>query len=178
MKRMFRLIILVFIPCSLLLTPSCGPQAPQRPSQRKGEQPKVDSAALALLELNQQLTIAADKQLTQFAQTQDERYALYEAGTWMAVLDWGDEASGVPQQEQDWTICMKTYNLDGKLLLDSQGTYRIGKQELPLGVEVNIGELHHGAKARMLLPWYAAYGLQGTENIPPYENVIIEIELK
>jgi FKBP-type peptidyl-prolyl cis-trans isomerase len=30
----------------------------------------------------------------------------------------------------------------------------------------------------MLVPWYAAYGIQGTDEIPPYENLIIEIDIK
>ena len=56
--------------------------------------------------------------------------------------------------------------------------YRIGKKELPQAVEENIGELHHGAQARLLAPWYTAFGLRGTDRIPPYENVIIDIELR
>jgi hypothetical protein len=43
----------------------CVRQGPQRPSQRKGETPPVDSAALALLELNKQLAQAADQQMVQ-----------------------------------------------------------------------------------------------------------------
>jgi len=62
--------------------------------------------------------------------------------------------------------------------MDAEGTYRIGEHELPQGVDANIGELHRGGKARMLVPWYAAYGISGTETVPPYENVIIDIELK
>ena len=161
-----------------LVLVSCGQQSPQRPSQRKGEKPKADSAALALLELNQSLAIAADKQLTQLALAQEEQYALYEASTWMTILDKGDQERPVPTFNEFWTIHMRTYDLAGHLLLDSEGTYQIGKQELPLAVELNIRELHQGGKARLLAPWYAAYGLEGTAEIPPYENVIIEIELK
>lgn len=162
--------------CALLA--GCGHQAPQRPSQRKSEAPKVDSAQLALLELNHQLAIAADQQLAQLTQAQDTPYALYENNVWMAVLDRGDETSATPMPEQEWTIAMRIYNLSGQLLVDSEGTYRIGKRELPEGVEANIGELHRGARARMFVPWYAAYGISGTEQIPPYENVIIDVELK
>ena len=54
----------------------------------------------------------------------------------------------------------------------------LGKNELPLGVDSNVPELYPGAKVRMYVPWYAAFGQLGTEYIPPYENVIIELELK
>ena len=52
------------------------------------------------------------------------------------------------------------------------------KLVMPVTVEWNISELHPGARVRMYVPWYAAYGLQGTAHVPPYENVIIELELK
>ena len=163
-----------------LLLMGCGRQAPQIPSQRKGGEAtsSVDSAQLALLELNQRLATSADEQLRQLAQTLEEPYALYEANTWMTILDRGDGQSGTPAYNEEWTVHMKTYDLSGQLLVDAEGTYRIGKQELPTGVDKNIGELHRHGKARLLVPWYAAYGVTGTAQIAPYENVIIEIEVK
>lgn len=163
--------------CAAMLV-ACTHQAPQRPSQRKGDGPKVDSAQLALLELNRQMALAADQQLAQLAQAQDEPYALYEGNVWMTILERGDEAAKTPALDEQWRIAMRVYELKGRLLVDSDGSYRIGRRELPEGVDANIGELHRGAKARMYVPWYAAYGITGTADIPPYENVIIEVELK
>ena len=165
----------IIIGLCLLLT-ACGHQQPQRPSQRKGDAPKADSAQLALLELNQQLAIAADQQLAQWAQAQDRPYALYESNVWMTVIDRGDEEA--PATDRARIIAMRIYNLDGQLLADIEGSYHIGRRELPQGVEANIGELHQGGKARMAIPWYAAFGITGTDHIPPYENVIIDVELK
>ena len=167
--------------CVLLVivgSAACTRQAPQRPSQRKSEVPQPDSAQLALMELNQQLALAADRQLAQIVQVQETSYALYEDNVWMAILDRGDEDSPSPQPEQEWRIAMRIYALNGQLYMDSEGTYRIGKHELPQGVDDNIGELHRGGKARMYVPWYAAYGISGTAEIPPYENIVIDIELK
>lgn len=161
----------------MLLT-ACGHQPPQRPSQRKSDAPKADSAQLALLELNQQLAIAADQQLAQVAQAQNEPYALYESNVWLTVLERGNEDDGTPAPDEEWNIAMRVYSLSGQLLTDTEGSYRIGRRELPQGVEENISELYRGGKARMLVPWYAAYGVSGTADIPPYENVIIEVELK
>ena len=157
---------------------ACSHQAPQRPSQRKGEVPKADSAQLALLELNRQMAQAADQQLELLAQAQDAPYALYENNVWMTVITHGDEEEPTPADGEEWRIAMQVYDLKERLLMDAEGTYRIGKHELPQGVDANIGELHRGGKARMLVPWYAAYGISGTETVPPYENVIIDIELK
>lgn len=157
---------------------SCGHQAPQTPSQRKGLAPQVDSAQLALLQLNQQLAEAADRELTALAQKQDSAFALYEAGTWVHISSLGDTTTPTPQANEEWIIRMCVYDLTMHLLVDSEAGYRIGKRELPQAVEENIGELHHGAQARLLAPWYTAFGLRGTEHVPPYENVIIDIELR
>lgn len=161
-----------------LLTVSCTRQAPQRPSQRKGEVQAVDSAALALMELNQQLAFAADREVTKAAQLQGESFAVYEARTWMYISERGDTHSGTPKEGERWVIRMQVCNLDGLLLEDLEHSYCIHKGELPAAIEDNISELHHGAKARLIAPWYSAFGAQGTPHIPPYENVIIDIELK
>ena len=161
-----------------LLIAGCTRQAPQRPSQRKGEAPLVDSAALALMELNQQLAYAADREVTKAVQLQGEPFAVYEAKTWMFVSDRGDTHTETPKEGERWVIRMQVCNLDGLLLEDSEHSYRIRKSELPAAVDENIGELHHGARARLIAPWYSAFGAQGTTHIPPYENVIIDIELK
>ena len=161
-----------------VLLAACSQVAPQRPSQRKGESPKADSTQMALLEMNQQLAAAADKELTQFVQTQEGAYGLYDSNVWMKILSRGDESTLGPIEEEEWTVHMRVYDLSERLLVDSEGTYRIGKNELPQAVETVIYELHHGAQARLLAPWYIAFGMKGTAQVPPYENVIIEIEVR
>ena len=168
----------LIIGIGLALLISCSHQPPQRPSQRKGETPQPDSTQLALLQLNKDLAESADKQLLQLVQTQDESYALYEGGAWVTVLDQGDTDSPTPRQGEKRVIHMKVYDLNGHLLQDSEGTYTIGKYELPVAVDLNIGEWHQGTRIKMFAPWYSAFGMQGTKEIPPYENVMIELELK
>ena len=162
----------------LLLLAGCTHQAPQRPSRRMSQTPVADSATLALMELNQRLAQAADEQVARVAQSQEETYALYEANAWMHIFDHGDETRGLPSKNEPLTVHLRVMNMDKQLLMDAEGTYVLGKRELPEAVEQNIGELHHGGKARLFVPWYSAYGLQGTAAIPPYENVIIDIELR
>ena len=160
-----------------LLLIGCGKQAPQIPTQRKSAPPQVDSTVIAMLELNQHLAAAADEQMRLLARAQEEPYALYEANAWMTIIRKGDETQPAPAYNEEWMLHMKIYSVDGALLLDSQGSFRIGKQELPEAVDKNIGELHPGGKARIYAPWYSAYGVTGTNQIPPYENVIIEIDV-
>ena len=172
MKRIVGILVLV------LMVTGCRHTAPQTPSQRKGAEPTVDSTQLALMELNQHLASTADMQLAQIVQEQPERYALYEGSAWVTILDRGDENSSMPQPNEEWTVHMRTYDLDGRMLMDSEATYRIGKKELPQAVELTIAELYRGGKAKVIAPWYAAYGMQGNDYVAPYQNVIIELELK
>ena len=73
---------------------------------------------------------------------------------------------------------MRILSLEGQLYSDIEQTAHAGKYELPSAIDANITEWHHGAKVKLLAPWYAAYGIKGTDEIPPYENVMIELELK
>lgn len=175
MKHVYRLVVLNL---ALVLLIACGGKGPQRPSQRRGEAAKEDSTELALMELYTQLAIAADKQIQKVAMSQEEPYALYDANSWMHIIDHGNEQLKAPTHNSVCTVHMVTYTLNGRQLLDSEVSCCIGKGEIPVGVEWNLDELHPGGKAKLIVPWYMAYGQQGTDYIPPYENVIIEIELK
>lgn len=163
----------------LMLLVACGRPAPQRPSRimgdgQRGTEP--DSAQLALLELNHRLAEAADEQLRQVVLQQDGSYALYEGGVWASLQTPGDGAT--IQEKEECRLRLQTYRLDGTLLSDTEGTYQLGKRQLPQAVETNIEEWRHGARVRMYAPWYSAYGLHGNDAVPPYENVIIELTIE
>ncbi len=156
----------------------CNGTAPQRPSQRKGQAPEADSTQLAAMELNMHLAKTADRTVMDAAMAQEEAYALYEGKVWMHIFDPGDTEHEQIQLGQSCTLHMRIYTLEKKMLVDTEGTYMLGKSELPMSIEWNLRELHHGAKVRMFVPWYTAYGRQGTEHIPPYENLIIDLEVR
>ena len=161
-----------------LLLYSCGGVAPQRPSQRKGQTPEADSTQLAIMEMNLQLAKAADRAVLEAAQAQEESYALYEGSAWMHIYSKGDETQRLAHKGTVCTLYMRIYTLDGRQLEDSEGTYTIGKYELPTCIEQNIRELRPGAHVRLFAPFYTAFGAQGTAHIPPYENVMIDMEWK
>lgn len=160
----------------MVLLAACSQTAPQRPSQRKSEAPRPDSAQLALLELNQHLTEVADSQLASIARSEDASYALYERGTWAAIIKQGEGEAVQPKEE--CTLHIRAYSLSGTLYTDTEQTARIGAQQLPPAIEENITEWKHGAQLMLLAPWYAAYGIKGTEHIPPYENLRIELTIQ
>jgi len=164
----------IIIVIALLLT-ACGRQSPQRPSQRKGESVQTDTAQLALMSLNQQLAESADEQLYRWVQTQTESYALYEHGTWGTILRAGEKPI---QPGEECTVHMRVCNLDGKPYCDVEQTAHVDKYELPTAIDANITEWTHGASLKIAAPWYAAYGIKGTAQVPPYENVIIELDIR
>ena len=165
----------VIIGMLLCLLISCGRQNPQRPSQRKGESVQTDTTQLTLLSMNQQLAESADEQLYRWVQTQTETYALYEHGTWGTILRAG-EGDILPGEE--CSVHMRVYSLTGKPYYDVDQTAHVGKYELPNAIDANITEWHHGASLKIVAPWYAAYGIKGTAQIPPYENIIIELDIR
>lgn len=156
---------------------ACSHTAPQRPSQRMGQAPQADSTQLALMEMNMQLAQAADHAVQEAAQAQEEAYALYDGPAWVHIDARGDETRPALLPFRSCTAHMRVYALNGNLLEDTEGTYTIGRHELPQGVEPCVRELHPGAKARLFVPWYAAFGMKGTAHIPPYENVIIDLQI-
>lgn len=125
-----------------------------------------------------QLAQAADRTVLETAQAQEEQYALYDGSAWVHLYSAGDETQASPRPGSACTVHMRIYNLSGQLLEDSEGTYTVGKYELPACVDQNISEWHPSAHVRLYAPWYTAFGAQGTAHIPPYENVMIDLELR
>ena len=44
-------------------------------------------------------------------------------------------------------------------------------------IDMNINEWHREARVIIVAPWYAAYGMMGTEEVPAYENVLLDITI-
>ena len=167
---------LIVIVCAMAV--GCGQPNPQRPSRRMG-QPQVDTMALNLMKFNQRMREEADKTLQAKAQRDpNERYALYQWGAWIHVIEPGNEEAGKPELGKECELHMRIYSLAGKPYHDTEQTAHAGKYELPTAIDANITEWHHGASVKIAAPWYAAYGIQGTAQVPPYENVIIELDIR
>ena len=187
-KGLMLVVALTLISCN-------GSTGPQRPSQIKGgerreargERREANNETLALLELNMQLHKAADESLRSIVQEEMRAksdaeggltYAMYEGGVWATIIERGDVERGAPKLGEECTARMRVMRLDGALYSDEELTAPVGKYEWPAAVDRNITEWNHGAKIRMYAPWYAAYGVAGKDPIPPYENVIIELDIE
>lgn len=165
-----------YLLCVLILA-ACTRQGPQIPSRWLGSEPEVDTAQLAIMEFNQRMASEADAELLRYVQQQPESYALYRPSAWVHIYSAGDEAQQPLQPGKDYTLHIRTYTLDQRLLTDVSQTCKLTVGELPYAVVEVLRELYPGAKARLIVPWYNAYGMHGNQQVPPYENVIIDISV-
>lgn len=179
---------IVIVLAVVALVIGCRRTAPQRPSQRNGVRVETaaDTAALALLSASQRLADAADREVARYVRTRGEEagqtgetmlFAQSEVGSWERWIVRTDEGN-TPQKNEEWTLRMVVTGLDGTMLLDSEATYRIGREELPRAVEEAVAEAHHGDELEIVCPWYTAYGAMGNEYIEAYQNVIIQLYIR
>lgn len=87
-----------------------------------------------------------------------------------------------PQVGQTARIKFYANYLDGTPLGDSDqlgGFYDVayGKGGVLKGLEEGIGLMRVGERARFLIPYTLAYGVNAYGNIPPYSNLIFDVEL-
>lgn len=168
------LYILIF----LVALTACGRTKPQSPSQRNSKRVEhVDSATLALMNLNSQMAERADREVLGFIREQKETYAQMECGCWMHVIERSNDERDI-QAGEELTLSLIISDLRGTMLLDQQLTTTTGHEEIPLAIRTALAELHRGDKAKLACPWYTAYGMKGNEYIAGYKNVIIELTIQ
>lgn len=153
---------------------ACGKRKPQLPSNKHQE---IDSAALAMIEMNQQLVQQANNDLATYVIESGMPYVQDDMGFWYMITR---HTKGLAlQKDQTVTIAQQVYLLDGTLCEDAVQTLQIGKKQVPTAVESALLLLHEGECATILAPWYLAYGQYGNNaKIGAYTNVRIEIEVR
>lgn len=155
--------------CSMLM--ACGKTQPQRPTFKNRPQ-AADSTLVALVEVNQRMAADADSRLARYA---TEDYALQEEGYWVSGLH--DIETGFSDSTQ---VCvrMQVYDTEGNLYEDRHETFCVGKTGDMRVLDPVLRQLHRGDSVSILAPWYMAYGSLGSQVVPPYTNVRIELRVK
>lgn len=154
--------------CSMLM--ACGNTQPQRPTFKNRPQ-AADSTVVALVEVNQRMAADADSRLARYA---TEDYALQEDGYWVSGLH--DIETGFSDSTQ---VCvrMQVYDTEGNLYEDRHETFCVGKTGDMRVLDPVLRQLHRGDSVSILAPWYMAYGSLGSQVVPPYTNVRIELRV-
>jgi len=122
-----------------------------------------------MVELNQRMAADADSRLARFA---TEGYALQEEGYWVSGLH--DIESGFKDSTQV-RVRMQVYDTDGNLYEDRHETLIVGHTGEMRVLDPVLSQMHTGDSVSILAPWYMAYGSLGSQVVPPYTNVRIEL---
>lgn len=168
----------ILLVCCLLV--ACQRTAPQRPTVRgQAQATQADSATMQLLNFNQQMTDAADRELTIWVQKDSTcTWAQREDGVWVrrdSVFALAGE--NLLENGQTIQLHMQIRKLDGTMVIDTKENHTIGSNRLPMGIENVLREMMPESSCTIAVPWYAGYGVQGNEIIGKYENILVHIEL-
>lgn len=168
---MKRLAIALLASCLLCIV-GCQRTKPQAPSHRT----EKDSSEMALLLMNQRLAVEADRELAQYVNHVDSGYVLSEWNVWYKYLQRTDE----PRWKRNEQVLLhaQVYTLEGQLLVDSEEVIVLGKGETLQAIETMVLEMRRDEACRILSPWYLAYGVSGSNEVPPYMNVKIDLETR
>lgn len=159
----------------MLLCASCQ-QKPQ-PVRNLSEKQEVDSTLMAQLQLNTHLAELADKEChIAIKADSTHQYTIDDYGFWYTktISTKEDEI----QEEQEITLNIKIYYLDEQLISDSQITTHIAASRFPIAITRSIKKMRLGEQMRIISPWYAAYGVEGTSIIKPYSNLLIILTIE
>lgn len=164
----------IYIILLVLLITGCHRTAPQRPT-RLGEQ-RADSTVIRLIALNEQLSEQADRAILAWINQQDQEWTQLECGAWIRKPI---DSTLPPKEGEERTIHLQISSLDGELIYDCQRTVLIGREEgIPSAVAEALQEGLIRQQGQMVCPWYVGYGPHGNGQVNPYENILINIQIK
>ena len=106
-------------------------------------------------------------------------YSMGQSGTGLRYQLYG-EGEGEKAVESDIvTIAFSVQVLDGQPLVNADTLqFKIGKSDVPPGLNEGVQQLQAGQKARLILPAHLAYGLTGDGgNVPSNAALIYQIHL-
>ena len=167
-------ILLILLVVLTLGGTACQPQA-QR-ARHLGEKQEMDCTLLAHMQLNMRLSDAADRACSTAAEADSLPYALDDYGFWYAkTVKHTGEALSVGQEV---TLHIQISELNGNLIADTQSSFVVGAGDLPLAVTRSLKMMAIGEQIKIITPWYTAYGVEGTQIIKPYTNLLIIVTVE
>lgn len=148
---------------------ACQP-TPQQVKHLHQEQP-IDSALLAQLQFNTRMATQADQACLDIVQNDTLQYTLDDFGFWYAkTISLPSDTLQVGQEVNAHIIINE---INGNLTLDTKMPLIVGSGDLPTAINRALKIMCPGEQMRIITPWYAAYGIEGTSTIKPYSNLII-----
>ena len=135
-----------------------------------------DTVKMAQLKFNMYMASAADELCTAWVQADSLDYQSDDFGFWYATLV--DFESPLLVKGSREVMHLQMYELNGEQLADVEDAFVVGASALPLAVNNMLEKMGRGDAVQIVAPWYTAYGVEGTEYVKPYTNLIIKIEIQ
>ena len=67
--------------------------------------------------------------------------------------------------------------LNGQILADIEDVFAVDSGDLPTAINRSLRQMRRGEQMRIVAPWYTAYGIEGTNIIKPYTNLVITLTI-
>ena len=153
---------------------ACQPQPQQaRHLSKAGE---LDSVMMEQLQLNTHLADAADNDCALYVQNDSVEYAMDDMGFWYAKTIAAN--ADTVQRGQELSLHIQVSELRGTLISDVKHHHVVGNGEFPTAIARSLNMMGIGDQMRIIAPWYTAYGVEGTNIIKPYSNLLIIITIE
>ena len=145
----------------------------QQPQQvrRLSEKQEPDSALMAQMAFNMQMASAADKACREWVNNDSAAYVLDDFGFWYTKTI--SLPSDTLQKGQEVNAHIQITEINSNLMIDTKMPIVVGSGDLPTAINRVLKIMCVGEQMRIITPWYAAYGIEGTNTIKPYSNLII-----
>lgn len=164
--------ILVILVVMVLGLHGCKPNP--KTTKHVSNSVEVDSAMVAQIRFNMHMAEIADQACIAAVKKEPRDYVMDEVGFWYAkTISKG--GNNLLQQGQEIILHIQIYQTDGAPLLDKKFNTTVGTDELPLAISRSLNRMRMGEQMQVITPWYAAYGIEGTNIIKPYNNLQITI---
>jgi len=164
----------VLIAGMALMAVGCGNKTqPQRPTFLG--QTATDSTSVNLMLMHQTMAEKADSQLAQMA---TDEYVLMDENYWVKGLKGMAEDAPSIQEGEYVEVEIEIYDLKDNLLCVHQANVRMGQVDEIQAVVLVLPQMKRTMSVSMLVPWYLAFGSAGNTEVPPYENVRVELKVK
>lgn len=165
-------LILLSILLSVIFSVSCKKQSAQLPSNKVIA---VDSTQLKLLDYNKEIIQQEDSAIIAFLAGQSEHYTRTNSGIWYTLIK---ESDNKLSANSSVTFTYKAFDVEGNLIMQEENkSIRFGKKEVVPGLEEGLKIIAKGDVARIIVPWYLAYGAQGYDNVKPYTTLIYDVKI-
>ena len=136
----------------------------------------VDETLLAQMQFNSRMVSEADQICQALVKSDNMSYTLDEYGFWYrkTIVQGGDTL----QKGEEIELHIQISDTKERLLLDTKKTHALGSGDLPISINRALTQMCPGEQMRIITPWYAAYGVEGTSIIKPYSNLIILLTIE